>query len=115
MTDTLDTCPLVAMERRALADRESLRDEKANRGTMLTAWPCVVATMAGTYLIADKQPGRLALGSRKQAVRYSRADAEAVAAAVRERGCEATVLTHAEALDRDIENNEELLRVIRTI
>jgi hypothetical protein len=94
---------------------EALRNEKANRGVMITSTPFVIGTAHGSYLVADREPGRYTLGNRGSAVQFSRRDAEAVAAKCAEQVIEAEVLTQIAAIDRDMETLENLLKVIEEV
>jgi hypothetical protein len=110
----MTTCPLVQMERLAADDLADLLAERETGGTMITSHPFVIATIAGTYLSRDAA-GYYVFRDRQQAVRFTRIDATTVEADLRQQGVEAEAMSLVEALDRDIEKNEELLRIIRSV
>ena len=104
-----------ALKADTIESLEALKNEKANRGVMITSTPFVIGTMMNTYLVADREPGRYSLGNRGSAVQFSRRDAHAVAVKCADNNIEAVVITQIAAIDRDIETLEKLLKVIEQV
>jgi len=105
-------CPFAAVESKAIADLAALKEERDNRVAMITATPFIIALGFGQYYVVEN--GRYRHGDRKDAVQYSREDADLVVQNLRAVGVEAEAITRPVALDRAIEAAEELLSVIRT-